>query len=178
MTLLVNHFLQDYALFVPEEFFSQLIAEAEPVSLSKDFVEQCGQDNFHISPSAPDFCQSSAFSVTTNFLNTTLPCECDLQGSLQHSCAEFGGQCACKSNVIGRKCNKCRTGYYGFPNCRSKYSMVLYRSDIHSHSTRSCNNLNVEKTNLEITKKSFRLREQLSITQIIFIYLVVDVFSF
>ena len=37
------------------------------------------------------------------------------------------------------------------------------RSDIHSYSTRSCDNLNVEKTNLEIVF----LREQLSMTQII-----------
>lgn len=30
----------------------------------------------------------------------------------------MGGQCECKKNVIGRRCDACRSGYWGFPDCK------------------------------------------------------------
>ena len=47
-----------------------------------------------------------------------MPCQCNIDGSYDHKCKSFGGQCNCKPNVIGRDCSMCKTGYYGFPNCR------------------------------------------------------------
>ena len=29
--------------------------------------------------------------------------------------------CGCKSNIIGDKCDKCIDGFFGFPNCQSKW---------------------------------------------------------
>ena len=38
-------------------------------------------------------------------------CECHLVGSLGRNCSQTSGQCACKSGVIGRTCNRCAAGY-------------------------------------------------------------------
>uniref|UniRef100_A0A6I8NLI8 Laminin subunit beta-1 n=1 Tax=Ornithorhynchus anatinus TaxID=9258 RepID=A0A6I8NLI8_ORNAN len=45
---------------------------------------------------------------------TLLACQCDLQGSTSTECAKLGGQCQCKANVIGRRCNQCAPGTFGF----------------------------------------------------------------
>ena len=41
-------------------------------------------------------------------------------GSLSEVCAEFGGQCECKADVIGRTCDRCAAGFFGFPECQRK----------------------------------------------------------
>ena len=53
-----------------------------------------------------------------NYNNGAVPCQCDFYGSLSFECEKFGGQCDCKPYVIGRQCNRCKTGYYGFPDCQ------------------------------------------------------------
>lgn len=47
-----------------------------------------------------------------------LACQCDFYGSESFECEKFGGQCPCRPNIIGKRCNRCKTGYYGFPECR------------------------------------------------------------
>uniref|UniRef100_A0A3B3VEC4 Laminin, beta 2 (laminin S) n=1 Tax=Poecilia latipinna TaxID=48699 RepID=A0A3B3VEC4_9TELE len=42
------------------------------------------------------------------------PCNCDPQGSISSLCDPRGGQCRCRSNIIGRRCDKCAPGTYGF----------------------------------------------------------------
>ena len=49
-----------------------------------------------------------------------MACDCNPQGSLDFACADYGGQCKCKPNVIGRSCERCASGYYNFPDCLSK----------------------------------------------------------
>uniref|UniRef100_A0A669P033 Laminin subunit beta 4 n=1 Tax=Phasianus colchicus TaxID=9054 RepID=A0A669P033_PHACC len=39
---------------------------------------------------------------------------CNPQGSLNASCSKLGGQCHCKANVVGRCCDTCSAGSYGF----------------------------------------------------------------
>lgn len=41
-------------------------------------------------------------------------CECDPTGSLNSECEPAGGQCLCKPNVVGRKCDRCAPGTYNF----------------------------------------------------------------
>uniref|UniRef100_A0A8C5J7J8 Laminin subunit beta 4 n=1 Tax=Junco hyemalis TaxID=40217 RepID=A0A8C5J7J8_JUNHY len=41
-------------------------------------------------------------------------CKCNPQGSLNASCSRLGGQCQCKANVVGRCCDTCSAGSYGF----------------------------------------------------------------
>ena len=41
-------------------------------------------------------------------------CECDNTGSESSLCDKYSGQCPCKKNVAGRRCNRCAPGFYGF----------------------------------------------------------------
>uniref|UniRef100_A0A8C9YFE3 Laminin, beta 2-like n=1 Tax=Sander lucioperca TaxID=283035 RepID=A0A8C9YFE3_SANLU len=41
-------------------------------------------------------------------------CQCDPQGSLSGECHKVGGECHCKPNVMGRRCDQCTPGTYGF----------------------------------------------------------------
>lgn len=43
-----------------------------------------------------------------------LECECDPTGSVSKFCNEYGGFCTCKPNVVGRRCDRCAPGTYGF----------------------------------------------------------------
>ncbi|KAG9474548.1 hypothetical protein GDO78_004706 [Eleutherodactylus coqui] len=48
-------------------------------------------------------------------------CDCSetgLQNITQPGCDIQTGQCTCKPNIMGRRCEKCAPGYYGYPNCR------------------------------------------------------------
>ncbi|NXI01440.1 LAMA5 protein, partial [Pachycephala philippinensis] len=47
--------------------------------------------------------------------NGALPCDCHSTGAVSPTCSPLGGQCVCRPNVIGRRCSRCQTGYYGFP---------------------------------------------------------------
>lgn len=60
------------------------------------------------------------FTLTTDFNNGAISCDCNYDGSLSFDCNQFGGQCQCRQNVIGRRCELCEEGYYGFPRCISK----------------------------------------------------------
>lgn len=64
------------------------------------------------------FCRDSVFSITAAHNSGALTCQCDYSGSLSFECEKFGGQCKCKDHIIGRRCEACKTGYYGFPNCK------------------------------------------------------------
>lgn len=57
--------------------------------------------------------------MTTAYNSGALPCYCDSDGSLSYVCDPYGGQCQCRPNVIGRRCDACKTGYFGFPDCKS-----------------------------------------------------------
>lgn len=42
-------------------------------------------------------------------------CNCSSVGSNNHEeCERNGGQCSCKSNVIGRTCDQCKPDYFNF----------------------------------------------------------------
>ncbi|XP_063992157.1 laminin subunit beta-1 isoform X3 [Diachasmimorpha longicaudata] len=44
-------------------------------------------------------------------------CECNPTGSHSLLCENYGGICPCKPNVVGRRCDRCAPGTYGFgPN--------------------------------------------------------------
>lgn len=65
-----------------------------------------------------DFCRSAIFSLTTHYNNGALKCACHPDGVYTLQCEPFGGQCKCKDNIIGRRCERCKTGYYNFPYCK------------------------------------------------------------
>ncbi|XP_064877179.1 laminin subunit alpha-5-like [Oncorhynchus nerka] len=47
-------------------------------------------------------------------------CNCSRPGvtAPDVSCDTDSGQCRCKNNIIGRQCDRCTHGFYGYPNCR------------------------------------------------------------
>ncbi|XP_073325739.1 laminin subunit alpha-5 [Pagrus major] len=109
----------DYVLVVPEASYSSSYLNEEPLDKSYDFISNCGQNSFYINPTtASPFCLGSAVSLSAFFNNGALPCACHEVGAESDTCEQFGGQCSCRPNVIGRDCSMCATGYWGFPNCR------------------------------------------------------------
>ncbi|XP_035998362.1 laminin subunit alpha-5 [Fundulus heteroclitus] len=109
----------DYVLVVPENSFKPSCLNEEPLDKSYDFISNCGQNSFYINPStASPFCLSSAVSLSAFFNNGAMPCACHEVGAESDTCEQFGGQCRCRPNVIGRDCSMCATGFWGFPNCR------------------------------------------------------------
>uniref|UniRef100_A0A8C8SFE1 Laminin subunit alpha 3 n=1 Tax=Pelusios castaneus TaxID=367368 RepID=A0A8C8SFE1_9SAUR len=64
------------------------------------------------------FCKDSVRSLVAFYNNGALPCYCHKAGATSPACNPLGGQCSCKPNVIGRRCSRCQTGYYGFPFCK------------------------------------------------------------
>lgn len=112
-------------MLVPVSSFSPSILEIKPIDVTQDFIQDCGQHNFYLKESSSKFCLRSAFTITSRFNNGALACDCDRLGSTQTTCQSFGGQCACRPNVIGRTCDRCKSGYSGFPHCRKLVSWWL-----------------------------------------------------
>lgn len=108
----------DNILIVSEPQFTDKQLEEETFDQTKEFIQKCGQNHFHVHLNASGFCKQAVFSLTADFNRGALPCNCDYEGSTSFECDPFGGQCQCKPNIIGRQCDACRTGYYGFPDCK------------------------------------------------------------
>uniref|UniRef100_A0AC35TUM0 Laminin subunit alpha n=1 Tax=Rhabditophanes sp. KR3021 TaxID=114890 RepID=A0AC35TUM0_9BILA len=104
---------------VPLQQFVSALMKLQPLEVSQQFASECSKMNFKNDPNdVTDFCRDKIFSLTTDFNRFTLPCECNPSGSSSFSCAEYGGQCGCKENIMGRKCDKCKPGYFNFPACQ------------------------------------------------------------
>ncbi|XP_043080121.1 laminin subunit beta-2 [Puntigrus tetrazona] len=65
-------------------------------------------------PALAELCTTLICSISSIMHNGALACQCDPQGSTSAECDKVGGQCQCKPNVIGRKCDQCAPGTYGF----------------------------------------------------------------
>lgn len=55
-------------------------------------------------------------------------CECDPTGSESSLCDKYSGQCPCKKNVAGRKCDRCAVSHFGFgaDGCQRKFNTYSY----------------------------------------------------
>uniref|UniRef100_A0A8C0FLZ4 Laminin subunit beta 4 n=1 Tax=Bubo bubo TaxID=30461 RepID=A0A8C0FLZ4_BUBBB len=62
----------------------------------------------------PEACARLIVSMSARIHNGAVACKCNPQGSLNASCSKLGGQCQCKANVVGRCCDTCSAGSYGF----------------------------------------------------------------
>lgn len=62
--------------------------------------------------------RSSSLALHPMFSLLYLACHCHPQGSKNTVCDQITGECPCQEEVAGRSCDRCLTGYFGFPNCR------------------------------------------------------------
>ncbi|XP_030765960.1 laminin subunit alpha [Sitophilus oryzae] len=108
----------DYILVIPADLYNERSLQEEDLDRTGEFISTCGSNNFNIDTSHKGFCRDSVFSITASHNTGALPCQCDYAGSVSFECEKFGGQCPCKDNIIGRQCTACKTGYFGFPDCR------------------------------------------------------------
>ncbi|XP_034839290.1 laminin subunit alpha [Maniola hyperantus] len=109
----------DYVLVIANpDFKDSVLKEANMIDYTREFIEKCAMNHYYIATNETGFCRDAMFSITAEYNSGALSCFCDFLGSTELECNTFGGQCPCKDNVVGRTCSACRTGYYGFPNCR------------------------------------------------------------
>uniref|UniRef100_A0A8C3QH57 Laminin subunit beta 4 n=1 Tax=Cyanoderma ruficeps TaxID=181631 RepID=A0A8C3QH57_9PASS len=74
-------------------------------------IEIASEVGSHILPEA---CARLITSLSARIHNGAVACKCNPQGSLNANCSKLGGQCQCKANVVGRCCDTCSAGSYGF----------------------------------------------------------------
>ena len=113
--------------FIPEESYQHhdYITPKRTELISK-FKRSCLDDQGLPKRPPPDgFCSNALVTLTSEFTSQTFTCNCNKRGSVSQECNRIGGHCKCKANVIGKNCDKCKTGYYGFPNCKGKLFFEL-----------------------------------------------------
>lgn len=59
-------------------------------------------------------CLKTLRSVSFYINDGAYPCDCDTTGSIETQCDAVGGQCKCRPNIVGRRCDKCSPGYHSF----------------------------------------------------------------
>ncbi|XP_068120602.1 laminin subunit alpha-5 [Hyperolius riggenbachi] len=108
----------EYILVIPEDSYSSSYLVEEPLDKSYNFISQCSSNSFQSSSASSKFCRDAAISLSLFYNNGAQSCNCHEAGSVGTSCEPYGGQCTCRTNVIGRDCSRCATGFWGFPDCR------------------------------------------------------------
>lgn len=78
------------------------------------------------------------------FLIIFIECRCNPYGSINRSCNRQTGQCHCRSNVTGRTCDRCASGFWNlesFSNgCRQCECNAIGSNDIYCNAyTGQCN---------------------------------------
>ncbi|XP_045908367.1 laminin subunit alpha-3-like isoform X2 [Micropterus dolomieu] len=63
---------------------------------------------------ACDTCKDGYFLLQKKMYFGCQGCQCDVGGAIDMACDEMSGQCRCRNNVVGRKCNEPEPSYY-FP---------------------------------------------------------------
>uniref|UniRef100_A0A915PQH1 Laminin subunit alpha n=1 Tax=Setaria digitata TaxID=48799 RepID=A0A915PQH1_9BILA len=108
----------DSIISLPFHSYSDTLLTTLPVDASIEYIQECGSDNFKNDPlNVTEYCRQKVFSLTSEYNMAAFPCECSSQGSTSFMCEEYGGECHCRPNIIGRRCDRCAAGYYNFPDC-------------------------------------------------------------
>ncbi|XP_071580387.1 laminin subunit beta-1 [Temnothorax nylanderi] len=62
----------------------------------------------------PEICRKYQNSIGYYVFDGAHSCECNPTGSRSLLCENYGGMCPCKPYVVGRRCDRCAPGTYGF----------------------------------------------------------------
>ncbi|KAI8485487.1 laminin subunit, partial [Branchiostoma belcheri] len=109
----------DHVVAIPEFSYTPSLLMDSRIDKSGDFIKQCGKFDFNLNErDLTPFCRKSIMSLSAHYNDGANPCNCNPQGSSSQTCSPLGGQCPCKDNIVGRSCDVCATGYFGFPSCR------------------------------------------------------------
>lgn len=77
---------------------------------------RCGESYISVyrgSP-IPEVCKKHHYSIGIYVHGGANECDCDPTGSVSGLCDQQGGNCLCKPNVVGRRCDRCAPGTFGF----------------------------------------------------------------
>ncbi|XP_060691277.1 laminin subunit beta-1 isoform X1 [Hemiscyllium ocellatum] len=113
-----SYLLVDSLVLLPK--YSELpgFAGRDPVAVHhrEEMVRYMCLDSFMMAsmPMLAEMCVRLICSISAIMHDGALPCQCDPQGSISSVCEKMGGQCECRNNVIGRQCDQCAPGHYGF----------------------------------------------------------------
>ncbi|KAM4721279.1 laminin subunit beta-2 isoform 2-T2 [Rhinophrynus dorsalis] len=117
--------LIDSLVLIPRYSSMEMFIAGDPASIQRrDTFERyrCHTNSGNVIKSpTTEVCSNILTSMSAVLHDGALPCSCDPQGSLSSECDPHGGQCQCKANVIGRRCDHCAPGTYGFgpSGCRA-----------------------------------------------------------
>ncbi|XP_018593226.2 laminin subunit beta-2 isoform X2 [Scleropages formosus] len=110
--------LVDSISLLPRYNSMEMFIAGDPASIArKQSFERyrCHETGKAVSrPQLSDVCAKLISSMSAIINDGALACHCDPQGSVSSECNPRGGQCQCKPNVIGRRCDQCAPGTYGF----------------------------------------------------------------
>nr|XP_058931108.1 ubiquitin carboxyl-terminal hydrolase 19 isoform X3 [Kogia breviceps] len=110
--------LIDSLVLLPRVLVLDMFSGGDAASLERRATFEhyrCHEEGLVPSKTLPsEACAPLLISLSTLVYNGALPCQCDPQGSLSSECNPHGGQCLCKPAVVGRRCDLCAPGYYGF----------------------------------------------------------------
>uniref|UniRef100_A0A224X9G7 Putative netrin axonal chemotropic factor n=1 Tax=Panstrongylus lignarius TaxID=156445 RepID=A0A224X9G7_9HEMI len=68
-------------------------------------------------PQIPEKCKKYHYSISVKLNQGARECFCNLTGSFSAFCEPAGGACTCKEKIVGRTCDHCAHGTWGFgPN--------------------------------------------------------------
>ncbi|XP_061418868.1 LOW QUALITY PROTEIN: laminin subunit beta-2-like [Lethenteron reissneri] len=112
------HVLVDSLVLLPRHSSLEMFIAGDPASTARrtSFERyRCGDAGRAVSKApVTDVCAGLLRSVSALVHNGSLPCQCNTQGSSSTECNPVGGQCRCKPNVAGRRCDQCVPGTFGF----------------------------------------------------------------
>ncbi|XP_028906589.1 laminin subunit beta-2 [Ornithorhynchus anatinus] len=117
--------LLDSLVLVPYYSMLEMFSAGDADSIERRTTFEryrCHEESLTPAKGSPaEACAPLLISLAALLHDGALPCQCDPQGSLSSECNPHGGQCQCKANVVGRRCDRCAVGTYGFgpSGCRA-----------------------------------------------------------
>ena len=118
---------QESLSFLRSSQYDTSTANPTHLDMSEEYKATCiDGKNLPIRNPLSQFCRTASFTQISKFNGGAKACSCHPRGSVSKQCENIGGQCKCHRNIIGRRCHSCRAGFYNFPYCISKYTVVSF----------------------------------------------------